>query len=117
MRLFQRNIFGLAMAAIAFSASAFSQQLQVQRTPFDVTSYQIDAQLGPLEDKLTATTDVTFVPLEDTRSVSFELNGSLKVESIVRMPAAGGSAPATTPAPAKGKPATAATPAPCPTAS
>lgn len=112
MRLFQRNILGLAMAAIAFSASAFSQQLQVQRTPFDVQSYQIDVQLSPLENKLTATTDVTFIPLEDTRSVSFELNGSLKVESITRIPVAGGPAPAATPAPAKGKPAATATPAP-----
>ena len=108
MRLFKRHFLGFAIVAIAFSASAFSQQ--IQRTPFDVTSYQIDVQLAPLENKLTATTDVTFVPLEDTRSVSFELNGSLKVESITRVgvtPAA----PAGQAAP-KGKAASASTPAP-----
>ena len=108
MRLFKRHFLGLAIVAIAFSASAFSQQ--IQRTPFDVTSYQIDAQLAPLENKLTATTDVTFVPLEDTRTVSFELNGSLKVESITRVGVAPVT-PAGQPAP-KGKAAAAPTPAP-----
>jgi tetratricopeptide (TPR) repeat protein len=113
MRLFQRNIFGLAMAAIALSVSAFGQQQQTPRTPFDVTGYQIDAQLSPVENRLTATTDVTFVPLEEMRSVSFELNGSLKVESITRIPmAAPGAAPAPTPAPARGRPAPGATPVP-----
>ncbi|MCC6328037.1 MAG: hypothetical protein IT174_05955 [Acidobacteria bacterium] len=83
MRIFKRQIFGLLTVAMALAVPAFAQQ--IQRTPFDVTSYQIDAQLQPLENKLTATADVTFVPLEDTRSVSFELNGSLKVDSITRL--------------------------------
>jgi hypothetical protein len=47
--------------------------------------YQIDAQLDPIENKLTATADVSFVPGEDTRSVTFELNGSLKVDSVARV--------------------------------
>ncbi|MCC7308628.1 MAG: hypothetical protein IT173_13770 [Acidobacteria bacterium] len=82
MRVFKRQIFSFLTVAMALALPAFAQQ--IQRTPFDVTSYQIDAQLQPLENKLTATADVTFVPLEDTRSVSFELNGSLKVDSITR---------------------------------
>ncbi len=83
MRSIKRQIFGLVTVAIALAVPAFAQQ--AQRTSFDVTSYLIDAQLSPIENKLTATTDVTFVPLEDTRSISFELNGSLKVESITRL--------------------------------
>lgn len=90
---------------LAFSASAFSQQ--IQRTPFDVTNYQIDAQLQPTENKLTATTDVTFTPLEDTRSISFELNGSLKVDSITRVGVTTPSGPPTS----KAKPAATAVPA------
>lgn len=107
MRLFQRHFLGFATAAIAFAVPAYSQQ--IQRTPFDVTSYQIDAQLSPLENKLTATTDVTFVPLEDTRSVSFEMNGSLKIETITRV----GVTPVTPSGPptSKAKPAAAAVPA------
>lgn len=57
---------------------------QIKRTPFDVTNYVIDAALSPAERKLTATVDVTFTPLEDTRAVAFELNGSLKIDSIIR---------------------------------
>ncbi len=83
MRAFKRHFLSLATVAIALAVPAFAQQ--IQRTPFDVTSYQIDAQLQPLENKLVATADVTFVPLEDTRSVSFELNGSLKIDSITRI--------------------------------
>ncbi|HYE64466.1 MAG TPA: hypothetical protein VD966_02715, partial [Pyrinomonadaceae bacterium] len=51
---------------------------------FDVTDYRIEAQLIPEEHLFRAGADVTFTPLEATRSVIFELNGSLKVESIER---------------------------------
>lgn len=105
MRAFKSHLLCLAIAAIAFAVPVSAQQ--IQRTPFDVTSYQIDAQLQPLENKLVATADVTFVPLEDTRSVSFELNGSLKVDSITRV----GIAPATPAAAPTSKARPAATPA------
>jgi tetratricopeptide (TPR) repeat protein len=70
-------------AMLVLSTAVFAQQ--AKRTPFDVTGYVIDAQLSPAENKLTATTDVTFVPGENTRTVAFELNGSLKVDSITRV--------------------------------
>jgi hypothetical protein len=41
----------------------------------------MDVALAPSENKLNATVDVNFIPLEDTRSVTFELNGSLKVRT------------------------------------
>src|SRR5688500_1475129 len=71
------------------STAVFAQQ--AKRTPFDVTNYVIDAALVPVENKLVATADVTFVPQEDTRTVAFELNGSLKVDEITRI---GSSTPA-----------------------
>ncbi len=70
----------------------------VKRTEFDVTHYLMDVSFLPEERRLNATVDVTFTPQEDTRSVSFELNGSLKVESITRI---GAVAVATTPAGSK----------------
>ena len=73
---------GLSLIVFLFSLAAFAQQ--IQRSPFDVTSYVMDVQLVPSENKLNATVDVNFTPLEDTRSVTFELNGSLKVENISR---------------------------------
>ncbi|MCA1620190.1 MAG: tetratricopeptide repeat protein [Acidobacteria bacterium] len=55
-----------------------------QRARFDVNHYRVIAELNPAQHLLTATADVTFTPLDNTRSVVFELNGSLKVESVER---------------------------------
>ena len=102
MKFFQRHFFQLSALVIALAATSFAQQ--IQRTPFDVTNYQINAQLEPGENKLSATADVSFVPKEDTRTVAFELNGSLKLESVTRIdrqPAATPAVPPTT----KAKPA------------
>jgi hypothetical protein len=55
-----------------------------QRARFDVNNYRIIAELNPSQHLLTAGADVTFTPLDNTRSVVFELNGSLKVESVER---------------------------------
>ncbi len=63
---------------------AFSVFGQTQRTPFDVTNYRIEAQILPLQNQLKSTAYITFTPLQDTRTVSFELNGSLKIETITR---------------------------------
>jgi tetratricopeptide (TPR) repeat protein len=87
-----RIVFQAVGLIAAFSLAAFAQQ--AQRPPFDVTNYQIDASLVPAERKLNATADVTFVPLADTRSVSFELNGSLKIDSVSRVNAAAAALPA-----------------------
>ncbi len=89
MKNFRENIFrvfGVSLAVFLFSYITAAQQ--VQRAQFDVSNYQMDVQLVPNENKLNATVDVNFTPLEDTRSVSFELNGSLKIESITRQNAA-----------------------------
>lgn len=77
------NRFPLIALCIAGLFSSVLAQ-QVKRTEFDVQSYTIDAQLAPDDNKLTATTDVTFTLLEDARNVTFELNGSLKLDSITR---------------------------------
>ncbi|MGI9035738.1 MAG: M1 family aminopeptidase, partial [Pyrinomonadaceae bacterium] len=74
-----------------------------QRAPFDVTNYKIDATLNPAQNQLQATTDVTFMPLQATRTVVFELNGSLKIESITRVGASSLTNSAVVPATPKGK--------------
>ena len=81
-----------------FVSAAVAQQ--VKRAAFDVTAYKIDANLTPAENRLSATADVTFVPQEETRVVTFELNGSLKVENVTRIstPFAAGPAGAARPA-------------------
>jgi len=69
---------------LALAVPATSQQPAPQQAAsrYDVTSYRIEAQIIPDQHMLRAGADVTFVPLDATRSVVFELNGSLKVESI-----------------------------------
>lgn len=73
-----------AATAVAVSSLVIWAQTSATRTPFDVTDYKITAEVLPDNNSLKATADVTFVPLQDTRTVSFELNGSLKVETITR---------------------------------
>ena len=82
-------------AVFVLSSAVFAQQ--AKRTPFDVTNYVINAELSPVDNKINATADVTFVPGENTRTVAFELNGSLKVDDVSRV------AFTSTPAPVKTK--------------
>ena len=80
-----KRLFLLKISALVITLAATTFAQQVQRTPFDVINYLIDAQLAPGDNKLSATADVSFVPKEDTRTVSFELNGSLKVDTVTRV--------------------------------
>lgn len=93
------RVFGTGLIAFLFSMAAFGQQ--IQRTEFDVTDYKMDVSLSPNENKLAATVDVTFVPKTETRTVAFELNGSMVIESITKVNSATSITP-TTPTP-KGK--------------
>src|SRR5256714_4122558 len=72
----------LAVLTLGLSASSQQPAPQQAGSRFDVTNYRIEAQIIPDQHLLRAGADVTFVPLDATRSVVFELNGSLKVESI-----------------------------------
>ena len=72
------RVFQAVALLSVLSLSVFAQQ--VKRAPFDVTNYVMDVSLTPLERKINATVDVTFTPLDDTRNITFELNGSLKVD-------------------------------------
>ncbi|MEQ1643080.1 MAG: M1 family aminopeptidase [Pyrinomonadaceae bacterium] len=102
--MFVREGFRFVLVAFALVVPGLLVQSvaaqQIKRTPFDVSNYVIDAAISPTERKLTATADVTFTPLEDTRAVAFELNGSLKIDIITRagsvlvMPPVAGGIPA-----------------------
>jgi aminopeptidase N len=85
MRRIKPIILGiLTAAALGLAISAKSQQPAPQQiaSRFDVTNYRIEAQIIPDQHLLRAGADITFVPLDATRSVVFELNGSLHVDSI-----------------------------------
>lgn len=111
MKNFRENllrVFGLSIAFILFSTAISAQQAQL--TEFDVTDYKMDVQLLPEDNKITATVDVYFTPAQETRTVSFELNGSIKVDSITRISAYSAPPIATAPQTSKTK-----TPAPAKT--
>jgi tetratricopeptide (TPR) repeat protein len=74
----------VTLAGLATIANAQQPAPQQSATRFDVTNYRIEAQLIPDQHMLRAGADVTVIPLESTRSLVFELNGSLHVESIDR---------------------------------
>lgn len=90
---FLRN--GVFVLTLVASTVSFAFAQQTPKARFDVTNYRIDAQLAPSANRLQATADVTFVPADATRSVTFELNGSLKVESITRLAAGQNTLPQT----------------------
>lgn len=83
--VFPRTLSLIAIfLAFGFSASAQQPAPQPAGARFDVTSYRIEAQLIPEQHVLRAGADITLIPLEATRSIVFELNGSLHVESVER---------------------------------
>lgn len=85
IRFFHPALSGMSLALLlAFGISAAAQQPAAQpaASRFDITNYRIEAQLIPDQHMLRAGADVTVVPLDATRSLVFELNGSLRVESI-----------------------------------
>jgi aminopeptidase N len=81
-----KSRLSLSLAAFAFLTSlasvAAAQQPAAPGSRYDITNYRIEVQLQPDDHTLRAGADVTFTPLEATRSVVFELNGSLKVNSV-----------------------------------
>jgi len=76
------QVAALVIVICSFGAAAHAQPQTAPGSRFDVTNYRIEVQLSPDEHTLRAGADVTFVPLDATRSVVFELNGSLHVDSI-----------------------------------
>jgi len=84
-RFFSLNTAALALSlffSLFLNASAQPQSQAGAR--FDITNYRIEAQLIPDQHLLRAGADITLIPYEATRSVVFELNGSLKVETVER---------------------------------
>ncbi|HEX5082866.1 MAG TPA: M1 family aminopeptidase [Blastocatellia bacterium] len=65
--------------------SGFSVNAQKGVADIDVQHYKIDAELIPASQLLKARAEVKFVPQSDTRSVVFEMNGSLTISRITRV--------------------------------
>jgi aminopeptidase N len=79
---FLSKTFAAAVVTLTCVLSAAAQQQPVAGSRYDVTNYRIEVQLTPEDHTMRAGADVTFTPLDPTRSVVFELNGSLHVDSV-----------------------------------
>ncbi len=81
-RFLAAGSLALMLAGLGTTAQAQHPAAAPAGTRYDITNYRIEAQLIPEQHLLRAGADITVLPLEPTRSLVFELNGSLKVESV-----------------------------------
>ena len=77
-----RTIALACALAFSFAAARAQQTTAAPGSRYDISNYRIEAQLFPEEHLLRAGADITLTPLEATRSIVFELNGSLHVDSV-----------------------------------
>src|SRR6267143_1000969 len=89
--MFRPRLLSCRNAALAIALCFFgtflvngarAQQQPAAGSRYDVTNYRIEVQLSPDQHLLRAGADVTFVPQDATRSIVFELNGSLHVDGV-----------------------------------
>ncbi|HEV2664413.1 MAG TPA: M1 family aminopeptidase, partial [Blastocatellia bacterium] len=81
-----KKIFSLGMfMALAFALAVSGVNAQKGASDIDVQHYKIDAELVPASQLLKARAEVRFVPQSETRSVVFEMNGSLTISRITRV--------------------------------
>src|SRR5450432_2385044 len=74
-----------AFMLVALTGLAQGQQergQQATRARIDVQTVALDAQIDPTAGTLTATAKVTFIPLDNTSSVTFELNNALNLSRV-----------------------------------
>ena len=63
--------------------TGFAQErAQQARARIDVQTVALDAQIDPTAQTLSATAKVTFIPLDNTSSVTFELNNALNLTRV-----------------------------------
>lgn len=99
----KKLITGLCVTVLTIGAAAIAQDKKAS-VEFDVQNYKIEADLAPAEQKLRGRAEVTFVPQFETRSVVFEMNGSLIITKVTLK--AGAIPKVTTPPPTTPAPTT-----------
>src|SRR5277367_239751 len=72
----------VVVSCLIASALLNAQDRNARQQKIDVQSYLIDAQVDPRAQTLNATVLVRFIPLEDTSSVTFELNNALNISKV-----------------------------------
>jgi tetratricopeptide (TPR) repeat protein len=73
------RVFAFVLVALTGVAQERGQQA---RARIDVQTVALDAQIDPTAQTLNATAKVTFIPLDNTSSVTFELNNALNLTRV-----------------------------------
>ena len=73
------RIFAFVLVALTGFAQERAQQA---RARIDVQTVALDAQIDPTAQTLNATAKVTFIPLDNTSSVTFDLNNALNLSRV-----------------------------------
>lgn len=81
--LLKSSTLKLAGATLAFCFGASAAFGAPARPQLRVTGYVINAEIDPANNKLSATTQVTFTALEDLTAPTFELNNGLILSSVM----------------------------------
>ena len=72
----------LGFVLVTALAALAQERGQQSRPRIDVQTVAIDAQINPQTQSINATAQVTFVPLDNTSSVVFELNNALDLQRV-----------------------------------
>lgn len=78
----RNKLLGFAIVVALASFPGMAQERQQARPRIDVQTVAIDAQINPQTQSINATAQVTFVPLDNTSSVVFELNNALDLQKV-----------------------------------
>jgi hypothetical protein len=76
------RVSGFALVAFTAAVAGFGQDRQQPRPKIDVQTVVLDAQINPAAQTLNATAKITFIPLDNTSSVTFELNNALNLTRV-----------------------------------
>src|SRR6202795_4337037 len=76
------KVSGLVLAAVTSAVMGLAQDRQQARARIDVQTVALDAQINPTAQTLNATAKITFIPLDNTSTVTFELNNALNLTRV-----------------------------------
>ncbi len=76
------RVFAFVLVALTSVLTGRAQERGQTRARIDVQTVALDAQIDPNAGTLNATAKVTFIPLDNTSSVTFELNNALNLTRV-----------------------------------
>ena len=76
------KVLGLVLVAVISAVMGLAQDRQQARARIDVQKVALDAQINPTAQTLNATAKITFIPLDNTSTVTFELNNALNLTRV-----------------------------------